>query len=52
MTFRDMISNFNPAFKAEVNERLQTLKKKKQTLKTKNNSGAIEEQISYLDKKN
>ena len=51
IAFRDMISNFNPAFKGEVNERLQTLKKKKKTLKTKNNSQAIEEQISYLDKK-
>lgn len=51
IAFRDMISNFNPAFKAEVNDRLQTVKKKKQTVKTNNNSSALEEQISYLDKK-
>ena len=50
-TFRDLISTFNPAFKTEVNKQLQSLKRKKQTLKAKSPSSAIEEQIGYLNKK-
>ena len=51
ITFRNLISNVDPSFKTEVNDQLQTLKNKKQTLKTKNNSSAIDEQINYIDKK-
>lgn len=48
---RNTISPFDPAFKSEVNDRLQSLKAKKLALKTKNNAGAVDEQINYIDKK-
>lgn len=51
IAFRDVISNFDPGFKTEINNELQSLKKKKQILKAKNNAGAVEEEITYLDKK-
>ncbi len=51
ISFRDLISTFDPSFTTEVNEQLQSIKRKKETLKTKNNFSAMNEQMTYLDKK-
>lgn len=51
ITFRDLISTFDSSFTYEVNEQLLSIKRKKETSRTNNNSSAINEQITYLDKK-
>lgn len=51
ITFRDLISTFDSSFTNEVNEQLLSIKRKKEMLRTNNNSSAIKEQITYLDKK-
>ena len=51
ITFRNQLVPYYPDFKTEVNQQLQTLKAKKQAAKKDTNAAALEEQISYLEKK-
>lgn len=51
IVFRDQLSTYDPSFKTEVNGLLANLKNRKQSLKTSLNAAALDEQISYLNKK-
>ncbi len=49
--FRDVVAGFNPKYKTAINNQLLQIKKQKQSVRTKENSKAIDEQINYIDKK-
>jgi aminopeptidase N len=51
IAFRDAASAVNPQFKAAINTQLLVLKNKKLSLKTKENSKAIDEQVKYIEDK-
>jgi aminopeptidase N len=48
---RDAMALYDLAFKTEVDEQLEHIKRKKLALKTSDNEGAINEQIGYIEKK-
>ena len=51
VALRNLTATFQPDFKAEVNERLEKLKQKKESLKNINNNADLEEQIKYIEGK-
>ena len=51
VALRNLTATFQPDFKAEVNERLEKLKQKKEALKKINNNADLEEQIKYIEGK-
>ena len=51
VALRNLTATFQPDFKAEVNERLEKLKQKKEALKKTNNNADLEEQIKYIEGK-
>ena len=51
VALRNLTATFQPDFKAEVNERLEKLKQKKESLKNTNNNADLEEQIKYIEGK-
>jgi aminopeptidase N len=50
-SLRDLLSQYEPDFKSEVNAQLESLKAKKQSAITKNNASEIQRQLHYLDTK-
>ena len=51
VALRNLTATFQPDFKAEVNERLEKLKQKKESLKKINNNADLEVQIKYIEGK-
>nr|MBA2762275.1 M1 family peptidase [Segetibacter sp.] len=49
--FRDVVAGFNPKYKTAINNQLLQLKNRKQLIRTKENSRAIDEQAKYIDVK-
>jgi len=49
--FRDVVAGFNPKYKTAINNQLLQLKNRKQLMRTKENSRAIDEQAKYIDVK-
>ncbi len=51
VALRNMFGGFEPSFKAEVNQQLQKIMKKKQQKRTDANASVMDAQIAYIDSK-